>query len=54
MIHQALEGHGPPHRHKVLEIRAVSVSGAGAWARVGENPICTALVAQDALRNVRL
>ena len=32
---------------EVLEIRAVSVSGSGAWSRVGENPICTALVAQD-------
>ena len=32
---------------KVVEIRAVSASGAGVWSRVGENPICTALVAQD-------
>ena len=30
----------------VVEIRAMSASGAGAWCRVGE-PICTALVAQE-------
>eukprot|EP00435_Cladocopium_sp_Y103_P023871 s672_g5.t2 len=36
-----------PEKSYVLEIRAVSVSGSGAWSRVGENPICTALVAQE-------
>ena len=30
----------------MVEIRAMSASGAGAWCRVGE-PICTALVAQE-------
>ena len=36
-----------PIQTKVVEIRAVSASGAGVWSRVGENPICTALVAQE-------
>ena len=36
-----------PNQTKVVEIRAVSASGAGVWSRVGENPICTALVAQE-------
>jgi len=36
-----------PEKSYVVEIRAVSASGAGVWSRVGENPICTALVAQE-------
>ncbi|CAK9034608.1 unnamed protein product [Durusdinium trenchii] len=36
-----------PEKNYVVEIRALSASGAGAWSRVSELPICTALVAQE-------
>ncbi|CAE7786946.1 unnamed protein product [Symbiodinium microadriaticum] len=36
-----------PEKLYVVEIRAQGASGWGEWSRVGENPVCTAVVAQE-------
>ncbi|CAE8694299.1 unnamed protein product [Polarella glacialis] len=35
-----------PERQYAIEVRAHSCSGAGEWCRIGDQPICTAIVAQ--------